>query len=114
MKKTLLILFAITTTLTASTYARENVDNYELKIEGMGCAFCSIAVQKKFRSLDGIDDESIDLETGIFAFTLPVKNKQTKETINQLIDETGYELAYLKVVRADGSIEEFNLKSEDQ
>lgn len=110
MKKILFVIAALAIVISASHGEAMAAEKYELKIEGMGCAFCTIAVQKKFRSLDGIDNEHIDLETGVFTFTLPGDNVQTKDSISQLIDETGYVLAYFKVVREDGTVEEYELK----
>lgn len=50
---------------TMSTYAAEH--NYEIKVQGMKCAYCAYSVSKNLAAIDGIITESvrIDLERGV-------------------------------------------------
>lgn len=80
-------------------------DNFTVKVDGLGCPFCAYGLEKKFKELKGIDDVSIEMETGIFTFTFPTKESLTVEKVESQVDAAGYTAIKVDVVRADGSSE---------
>lgn len=63
----------------------------EIKIKGMTCQHCVMAVTKALNSVDGIKNVHVDLKTGTATFeeTKPVDAALVKS----VIEEEGYEVA---------------------
>jgi copper chaperone len=61
-----------------------------IKVKGMSCQHCVMAVTKALKEIDGIQDVTVDLEKGEAAF-----NEATpldKEQIKERIKKAGYEV----------------------
>jgi len=60
----MLILALVSASLTTSAFAGQL--EYDLKVEGMKCAFCAYSVSKQLESLDGVvaGSVNVDLEHG--------------------------------------------------
>lgn len=61
-----------------------------IKINGMSCQHCVMAVTKALKSIDGIDNVTVNLEKGTATFE--DKDSVELETIKKHIEEAGYEL----------------------
>ena len=61
-----------------------------IKIKGMSCRHCVMAVTKALNGIDGIKDVRVDLEKGEAAFEeeIPVDMNAVKE----LVEKAGYEV----------------------
>jgi copper chaperone len=61
-----------------------------VKIKGMSCQHCVMAVTKALKEIDGIQDLTVDLEKGEAAFNeaKPVD----KELVKERIKKAGYEV----------------------
>lgn len=57
----------------------------KIKIEGMSCQHCVMAVTKALSALDGIANVQVDLKTGVAAYdeTKPVDAKVVAEAIKK-------------------------------
>lgn len=62
----------------------------KIKIKGMTCQHCVAAVTKALSSIEGIDNVSVDLESGEATFeeNIPVD----PGTIREKIEDEGYEI----------------------
>ncbi len=62
----------------------------KIKISGMSCNHCVMAVTRALNGIEGIRDVSVDLKTGEATFeeTIPVD----PEIIRKRISEAGYEV----------------------
>ena len=62
----------------------------KVKIKGMSCQHCVMAVTKALKEIEGVRDVTVDLESGEAAFeeTVPVDQTKIKETIKK----AGYEV----------------------
>ena len=58
----------------------------QIKVKGMSCNHCKMSVTNALKSIDGIQDVQVDLETGNVKFeqTKPVDRKTVEETINRI------------------------------
>lgn len=83
-----------------------DVDQFEVKVDGLGCPFCAYGLEKKFNELKEIEGVSIEMETGMMTFSYPTSEMLTAERVEQQVDAAGYTAVHVKVVRADESIEE--------
>ncbi|MBN2254628.1 MAG: heavy-metal-associated domain-containing protein [Deltaproteobacteria bacterium] len=61
-----------------------------IKINGMSCQHCVMAVKKALSGIDGIENVTVDLATGTATFE--GKGSVDRETIRHHIEEAGYEL----------------------
>lgn len=61
-----------------------------IKVKGMSCQHCVMAVTKALKEMDGLQDISVDLEKGEAAYTetKPVDKTLIKDKINK----AGYEV----------------------
>jgi copper chaperone len=62
-----------------------------IKIKGMSCNHCVMAVIKALRDIDGIRNVKVDLKTGEAAFD--EVDPVDRETIKERIRKAGYEVA---------------------
>ena len=62
-----------------------------IKIKGMSCNHCVMAVTKALRDIDGIRDVKVDLKKGEAAFD--EVDPVDMETIKERIRKAGYEVA---------------------
>lgn len=81
------------------------MDSVTVVVEGLGCPFCAYGLEKKFKELKGIDDVTIDMETGLLNFIFPAADSLSMERIEKQVEEAGYTAVDTKIVRADGSLE---------
>jgi len=100
---TALLCFGLTNNIDAQKTDR---DNYEVKVDGLGCPFCAFGLEKKFKELKGLKNVKIDMETGIFTFTYPAENPLSVLEVEHQVNEAGYTPIKTKIVRVDGKIEE--------
>jgi copper chaperone len=61
-----------------------------IKVKGISCQHCVMAVTKALGALEGIKDVKVDLMSGVATYeeTKPVDSK----TINEAIKKAGYEV----------------------
>ena len=73
-----------------STVLEQEEHMKTIKVNGMSCQHCVMAVTKALSSIDGIENVTVDLETGTATFE--ESGSAELETIRQHIEEAGYEL----------------------
>ena len=98
-----LFFFTLNTTTVA---AQSKTDQFEVKVDGLGCPFCAYGLEKKFKEFDDIKDVKIEIETGLMTFTYPTSAMLTTTSVEDQVTAAGYTAVSVKVVRADGSVEE--------
>ncbi|TVQ42691.1 MAG: copper chaperone [Saprospirales bacterium] len=85
-------------------------DQFTVRVDGLGCAFCAAGVESQFKQVEGIKNIEIDLRNGILTYKVPSSMEMTFERVVTLIDEAGYTAVSVDVVRADGTEESFKNK----
>ena len=63
----------------------------QIKVNGMHCNSCVLAVQNSLEDVDGIENAKADLESGNVQIELDT-NKVSIEDINEAIQDVGFEL----------------------
>ena len=61
----------------------------ELKIEGMSCHHCVMAVQKELGKLDGVKVDDVQIGSAIVEYD---ENKVNENALESAIEEAGYKL----------------------
>ncbi len=105
MKKSIIITFVILMATMFGATAQGKMDNFEVKVDGLGCPFCAYGLEKKFKELKGIEDVKIEIETGIFTFAYPSEKKLALATVATQVEKAGYTPISTKIIRTDGTIE---------
>ena len=72
-----------------SLKARPTMEQKTVKIDGMSCQHCVMALKKSFQMVDGI--EEADVEIGVAKLKFDV-NKVTEEDINEAVTRAGYKI----------------------
>lgn len=61
----------------------------EIKVSGMHCNSCVIAVELSLKDIDGIEDAKADLDSGITKITLDA-DKVSEDDIKEAVEEAGF------------------------
>jgi mercuric ion binding protein len=103
MIKTIITVFLFTLALSAN----ERNHEIELKVDGIGCPYCSMGFIEHIHSLREINDINIDYETGTFTFTMPGSESISVEALQKSVIKAGYTLITAKILFANGKKSEF-------
>lgn len=68
-----------------------SIENVSLKVEGMSCNHCKMAVEKALRGLAGVKECSVDLGNKTVMVTFDSSISSLKE-IKDAISDAGYEV----------------------
>ncbi|MCC7553268.1 MAG: cation transporter [Methanobacteriaceae archaeon] len=66
-------------------------DNCEIKVNGLKCNSCVLAVENSLKELDGVDDAKADLETGIVKLDYD-KDKVSNGDIEESVEDAGFSM----------------------
>lgn len=84
----------------------------KVEIDGMACPFCSYGVIKKLKKIEGQQDLYIDVQKGYATFSIPADNKPTREKLNNIIEEAGFEAR--KITFSDQPFENTKKKNDSR
>lgn len=79
-----------TTTPEKSTDTRLSV---EVNVHGLSCPFCAYGLEKKLKTINGIDNLKILVDKGLVTFTLPAAPADTAsraQTIQKIVKDAGF------------------------
>ena len=102
---TLLVFLGISSL--AFAQSAPDVDAVKLKVDGLGCPYCSIGFIKQVRKLGKLKDIDSSYEEGIFTFNIDPKYKISLEGLKKATQKAGYTLVYAKISYQDGKVDEF-------
>jgi copper chaperone CopZ len=105
MKKTIIMTLVIGVMTMISATAQNNMDQFQVQVDGLGCPFCAYGLEKKFNELKGIKQVKIDIETGDFSFAYPADKALTMEAVLAQVEKAGYTPVTAKITRANGKVE---------
>ncbi|WP_124979898.1 heavy-metal-associated domain-containing protein [Nonlabens xiamenensis] len=106
--KNIIILITIAIGLTAFAKAdaqNNNLDHFEIQVDGLGCPFCAYGLEKKFKEFKGIKNVEIQIESGDFSFDYPSEKNLKMEAVLTQVEKAGYTPNEATITRADGSVE---------
>jgi len=72
---------------------------YELRVDGLACPYCAYGIEKKLKSLQGMDRNTINikLNEGLVIFVADTEAAITEPELKGLIDDAGFTLKQYKV-----------------
>ena len=71
---------------------------YEVKVDGLSCPICSYGLEKKLKSINGIENLKIELTTGIVTFFIKEGKTITEDEVKKKITDAGYTFKYMKLL----------------
>ncbi len=69
---------------------------YELRVDGMACAFCAYGIEKKFKKMDGVKSVDINLQKGLVQVRTNSDKTFTEDELETLIHDSGFTLKSLE------------------
>lgn len=78
-------------------------------VDGLGCPYCAYGLEKKFKKVKGIKNVKIEIEEGIFTFTVPSETELQIEEVDNRVDIAGYTAKNIIIERADGTVDKMDL-----
>lgn len=114
--KQIILLFILSLGLMTQAQAQKKNkerDQVATMVEGLGCPFCAYGLEKKFKKIKGIKKIKIDIEEGLFSFTVPTEYGMTLEEIDNRITDAGYTPMTIKIDRSNGEVLESSFKVQD-
>ncbi len=116
MRYTIVLIFSMmlflggTTTLEAQKKSKDR-DDFHMKVDGLGCAYCAYGLEKKFMEFKGIKNLKIELETGEVTFSYPASGSLALADVEAKVDKAGYTPVWVEVKRSNGKVEKSVSKS---
>ena len=65
---------------------------YNLRVDGLACPFCSYGIEKKLINTEGVESVTFDLENGLVIVKVKEGVTLTESMLKQLIYDTGFTL----------------------
>lgn len=101
-----IIFFTLSLVMATSAIAQKGAtDQFEVKVNGLGCPFCAYGLEKKFKEFKGIKAVKIEMETGIMTFKYPAEKGLTIPKIEKQVEKAGYTPVKVTIRRATGKTE---------
>jgi len=72
--------------------AEESEHRYQLRVDGLACAFCAYGIEKSFREIPGVKGIDIDLERGLVEIRTRPELRFQREQLEEIIDDAGFTL----------------------
>jgi len=107
-----LLLIMIMSILTGFTLDAQR-DIVTAQVDGLGCPYCAYGLEKKFKKVKGIKNVKIEIEEGIFTFTVPSEVDLQVEEVDNRVDLAGYTAKSIEIERADGKVDKMELEYAD-
>lgn len=104
--KNIIILLVMQLLMFNSILAQE-IDTYEIQVDGLGCPFCAYGLEKKFKEFKEISKVAIDIESGEFQFQYPSTKPLSMNQVVTQVKKAGYTPREVKIFRVDGKVVSF-------
>ncbi len=88
MMKRLICLVILTMGVTAGIQAAE----YVLSVDGLACPFCAYGIEKRLRTLEGVETIQVDIEQGKVTVVTRDPIELTEDQLRDKVKEAGFTL----------------------
>lgn len=89
-----------------STYAQEPMYRYELRVDGMVCAYCAYNVSQRLGQLEGVTAGSVDVDLEAKRVRFHAQCKLSKPMIEEVLTDSGFTVKAIEQKMFDGDDEE--------
>lgn len=63
---------------------------YLIRVDGLACPFCVYGIEKKLKSIDGVEGVDVDLEKGVVSVNTRANVKLTESGMVKLFKDAGF------------------------
>ena len=96
MKRLILILTVMMFINIITTTAQTN--QIQVTVAGLSCPVCTYGLEKKLKTIDGIENIKIDLEHGLVTFNMKDGKKITEAEVKKKVIDAGYTFKEMKYI----------------
>ncbi len=90
------LLWLTISTLLWSSVGLSAGKQYDLRVDGLACAFCAYGIEKKFTKTDGVESVEVNLKKGLVIVTTNEDKTFSKEELTNLINNAGFTLKSMR------------------
>lgn len=87
-------------TLVSSSYSFAQVEGLRLRVDGLACPFCAYGLEKKLKSLEGIESLNISIKQGTSELKFKENNNVDLAKIKTMVKDAGYTLKSMTITAA--------------
>jgi len=109
--RNLILIVSMSILTTVSVNAQR--DKITTQVDGLGCPYCAYGLEKKFKKVKGIKNVKIEIEEGIFTFTVPSETELQVEEVENRVDLAGYTAKFITIERSNGKVDKMELEYAD-
>ena len=66
------------------------IKKVEVRVDGLSCPFCAYGLEKKLKTIEGIQNLKIEIAKGLVTFSLTEGNSVDEEEIKKIVKEAGF------------------------
>lgn len=70
----------------------------QVTVAGLSCPVCTYGLEKKLKTIDGIENIKIDLEKGLVTFNMKAGKKITEIEVKKRVIDAGYTFKEMKYI----------------
>ncbi len=93
-----ILLFCLV--LLAGSQALAAGTQYQLRVDGLACPFCSYGIEKKLMQTPGVENVKFDLEQGLVIVSVAQGIHLSEEQLDALIKDAGFSLRGVREIPA--------------
>lgn len=71
---------------------------YQLRVDGMPCPFCGYGIEKKLKSMKGVEKVDIDISKGVVTVTTSEGTTLTEQAMRKVVKDAGFTISGFKKV----------------
>ena len=73
------------------------VEEIELRVDGLSCPFCSLGLEKKLKRIEGVEGVQIHMKRGITEVSLAPEEAPDLAAIRKAVKEAGFTLRDIRL-----------------
>jgi len=88
--KSFIILLAMLVVLTVPLTARAKETRVTISVDGLSCPFCAYGLEKKLKKVEGVEDLTIDIESGQVNMTFKDRGDYDEGVLRKAVRDSGF------------------------
>jgi len=71
---------------------------YQLRVDGIVCPFCGYGIEKKLKTIRGVEEVKLDISEGVINVTTAEGTTLTENHMGQIVRDAGFTLSGFKKI----------------
>lgn len=72
---------------------------YIMRVDGLACPFCAYGIEKKLKSIEGVQEVDVNLEQGLVTVNVVEGTSLSEEQMKRLFKDAGFTYRSMKETR---------------